>query len=88
MEKQFLMYIMYATFIELRLSAYENSDQKSINLCNLLHTIPLILIEDDTGKLGYQALLEKLEVRDMNSWLSNRKKEFKARFPELHIDSL
>ena len=81
MEKDFLLYIIYIAFIEIRIHAYENTNEASIKLCNLLHTIPLILIEKENGKEAYKMFLEKVERMEMNSWLDNRKTEFFERYP-------
>ena len=82
MEKDFLLYLIYSAFIEIRIHAYENNDEKSIELCNLLHTVPLILIAEETGKEAYVKLLGKVENMAMDGWLNMRKDEFYQRYPQ------
>jgi hypothetical protein len=43
MERQFLLYILYITLVEMREQAYEQDDKRTYWLCNLLHNVPMAL---------------------------------------------
>jgi len=82
MEKDFLLYLIYITLIDIRTRSYENNDTVSFGLCNLLHNVPLTLISEKTGEQAYRNFLEKIEDMKLESWLNSRKTEFYERFPE------
>jgi len=82
MEKQFLLYVLYISLVEIREKSYEKGDSQTFGLCNLLHNIPLMLGTETDSEIAYKELVEKVESLGIYSWLENRKKEFHARYPE------
>ena len=82
MKNKFVLFAIYSALIEIRLKAYENNDDKTVELCNLLHSIPLVLINAKTDNDAYNVLIEKINFMGMQSWLNNRNIEFLERYPQ------
>jgi hypothetical protein len=61
MENKFLLYLLYIALIDIRALSYENKDNFTFGLCNLLHNIPLQLTSNDSAKSAYDDLLVKVE---------------------------
>jgi hypothetical protein len=82
MEKQFLLYLLYITLVELREHAHDTNDKKVFWLCDLLHNVPLHLESDESSKDTYKRLIENAESLGMEKWLEVRKEEFYSQCPE------
>jgi hypothetical protein len=82
MEKQFLLYVLYISLVEIREKSLEKGDSQTYGLCNLLHNIPLMLGSEKDAEVAYQGLIGKVESLGIHSWLENRKREFHGRNPE------
>ena len=81
-EKKFLAYILYITLLEIRETAYEKEDSRLFHLSDILHNIPLSLLEEESAKLEYKNILESVQKLKISDWLEKRMDEFKDRFPE------
>jgi hypothetical protein len=84
MEKQFLLYLLYITLVEMREKAYEQNDKRTFWLCNLLHNVPLALISEESTQSAYNNVIERVESDGVHEWLENRKKEFFDRYPQFY----
>ena len=82
MEKQFLLFLLYITLIDIRERTSENGDKASYWLCNLLHNVPLVLNHDDAIKEVYKGVLARVKQDGMNKWLETRIQEFYAAYPD------
>jgi len=80
MEKMFLQYLLYTTFIELRSKAYESGDKRSFWLCDILHNVPLYINSEEEVDETYRRLLEEVENLGINNWLSAKREEFENRY--------
>ncbi len=87
MESKFLLYLIYIALIEIRVRSYENNDDATFGLCNLLHTIPLQLASNNDAKVAYDDLLNRVESLGFQKWMNNRLMEFHSQFPEYKIHS-
>lgn len=79
MEREFLKYLLYITFVELREHAYEIKDQKVFWLCDLLHNIPGNMDSEEEAKVSYERLKSAVDHDGKQSWLDLRMAEFNAR---------
>lgn len=82
MEKQFLLYLLYITLIEIREHSYEQNDKKTYWLSDLLHNVPLALSSEDGTQEAYKDVIEKVQALGIDNWLETRKKEFIERYPQ------
>lgn len=81
MEKQFLLYLLYITLVEMRERSYEQNDKRSFWLCDLLHNVPLALPSEESTQEAFKDLIEKVHTLGIDEWLQTRKKEFIERYP-------
>lgn len=81
-EKKFLAYILYATLLEIRESAYKEKNSRIFHLTDMLHNVPTSLLEDEAAKEDYKKVLQSVESLKIFEWFNNRIMEFKKRFPE------
>jgi hypothetical protein len=82
MEKQFLLYLLYITLIEIRERSYEQNDKRTYWLCDLLHNAPLSLSSEDGTQEAYVHIIEKVRALGLDTWLEAREKEFYDRYPQ------
>lgn len=82
MEKQFLLYVLYISLVEIRERSYEQGDRRTYGLCDLLHNIPLMLGSDENAKIAFKNLTESVGYLGVESWLETRRTEFYDRYPE------
>jgi hypothetical protein len=82
MEKQFLLYLLYISLIDIRARSYENNDKTTFWLCDLLHNIPLRLNSEEEIKDAYERLLDNINSLGVQDWLDTRMKEFYEKYPE------
>ena len=87
MEKDFLIYLLYITLIEIRERSYEQKDNRTFWLCDLLHNVPAALKSDEGCKEAYNNLIQNVKELEVESWLETRKNEFYGRFPEYRIST-
>ncbi len=82
LEKNFLAYVLYATLLEVRESAYADKNSRLYHLANMLHNTPFSLLNDEQAREEFTKMLQTVEELKIFDWLNNRMKEFKERFPE------
>lgn len=82
MEKQFLLYLLYITLIEIRERSYEQNDKRTFWLCDMLHNVPLSLSSEEATQESYEHLIEKVRALGLDTWLEAREKEFYDRYPQ------
>jgi hypothetical protein len=82
MQKEFLIYLLYITLVEIRERSYTNKDERTFWLCDLLHNVPAALKSEGQSIDEYNKLVENVEALNLNSWLDTRMAEFYERFPE------
>ena len=82
MERKFLLYLLYIALIDIRERSYEKKDSYTFGLCDLLHNIPLQLIDEEGAKEAYEYLLNNVKELGIENWIETRKEEFFSRFPE------
>lgn len=82
MEKDFLIYILYITLVEIREHSMEQNDKRIFWLCDLLHNIPFALKSEEETQAAYRTLLTDVKELGVDQWLEARKGEFLSRFPE------
>lgn len=76
MEKEFLLYLMYITFVEMREHAHKINDKIFFWLCDLLHNVPLNMGSEESVQSTYNRLVENAKTLGMQKWLEKRKEEF------------
>lgn len=81
-KKKFLSYVLYITLVEIREKAYESKDSRLFHLSDILHNIPLSLLNDELVESEYDELLKSVETLNISDWLDSRITEFRQRFPE------
>lgn len=81
-EQKFLAYVLYITLVEIRSQAYEKGDSRLFWLADILHNVPLSLLDDDASKRAYDKLLKAVETLKIDEWLEVRRKEFYQSYPE------
>ncbi len=81
MKKEFLLYLIYITLIEIRERSLETNDKMTFLLCDLLHNIPLHIKSDKNINEAYKDLKEKVEEKGLQNWFKTRKDEFLSRNP-------
>ena len=82
-EKKFLAYVLYATLLEIRESAYKENNSRLYHLSDMLHNVPSSLLEEEEAREEYKKLLQEVKGLKIYDWWKNRRKEFEQRFPEL-----
>ena len=82
MEKKFILYILYLTLIELRHENSENGNRRLYLIADILHNVPLTLIEDGEILGAYNNIVENAKAFEMEKWLSQMKQQFYNAFPE------
>ena len=87
MEKQFLLYLLYITLVELRERAYDQNDKRTFWLCDLLHNVPLALPSEESTQEAYKELIQNVHTLGIEEWLEARKKEFIERYPHFASDN-
>jgi hypothetical protein len=87
MEKDFLLYLLYATLIGIRERSYESKDELTFRLCNLVHNIPLQLRSEENAIIAYNKLCEDVKYLAMDNWLNIRKEEFYSMYPNHKDDN-
>jgi len=87
MEKNFLLYLLYITLVELRERSYEQNDKRTFWLCDLLHNVPLALSSEESTQEVYNELIQNVHALGIEEWLETRKKEFTERYPQFNGDS-
>ena len=86
MERQFLLYLLYITLVELRERSYEQNDKRAFWLCDILHNVPLSLPSEESTHEVYNELIEKVHSLGIEEWLDARKKEFFERYPQFSAE--
>ncbi|SHN08185.1 hypothetical protein [Chitinophaga sp. CF418] len=81
-EKRFLAYVLYITLVEIREQAYEKGDNRLYWLSDILHTVPLSLLDDESSKAAYETLIKAVEKLEIEGWFKQRSEEFYKRYPE------
>jgi hypothetical protein len=87
MEKDFLIYLLYITLIEIRERSHEQKDNRTFWLCDMLHNVPAALKSDEDCKEAYKNILDTVKHLGVESWLDTRKNEFYNLFPEYQISN-
>lgn len=81
-EKNFLAYVLYITLVEIREAAHAENNSRLYHLADMLHNVPMSLLDDELAKEEYKKVLATVETLNIFDWLDNRMKEFKNRFPD------
>jgi len=81
-EKKFIAYLLYATLLEIRENAYKSQNKRLFELTNLLHKVPLNMLNDDSSKDCYKEILDNVKDKQIDEWFELREQEFFERFPE------
>ena len=81
-EKKFIAYLLYATLPEIRENAYKSQNKRLFELTNLLHKVPLSMLNDDSSKDCYKEILDNVKDKQIDEWFELREQEFFERFPE------
>ena len=81
-KRKFLAYILYVTLLEIREKAYQENDMRAYHLADMLHNVPLSLLDNESTEIEYERVLQSFEALGVSDWLSNRVKEFKERFSD------
>ena len=82
MQKEFLIYLLYITLVEIRERSYANKDERTFRLCNMLHNVPAALKSEEQRIDAYNKIVDDAEALNLKNWLDTRMVEFYARFPE------
>lgn len=82
MKKKFLLYIIHVSILDIRERSYQNKDNITFGLCNLIHNIPSSLFSEDDESKAFSDFVEKIQNLDMQEWLEKREEEFYDWFPE------
>ena len=81
MEKKFLLYVLYITMVEIRERSLEQNDKREYWLCNMLHNVPMSMIDERHIPEAYERVIESAKASGADSWLENRMREFYSLFP-------
>lgn len=81
-EKNFLAYVLYITLVEIREAAHAENNSKLYHLADILHNVPMSLLDNELAKDEYQRMLATVEALNISDWFDTRMKEFKSRFPD------
>jgi len=81
-EQKFLAYILYSTLVEFRAKGLEIDDKQLYWLSDLLHNVPLKLLDETNAKEGYERLIADVHTLKLERWLDDHKKYFFLSFPE------
>lgn len=87
MEKEFLLYLLYAELIGLRENSVQNGNNALFTLCQLIHNIPLQLKSEEGAIEAYDKLARDVEHYGMQEWLENRRREFFSRNPQYKTEN-
>lgn len=87
MEKDFLLYLLYTALVDIRERSYEQKDNVTFWLCDLLHNVPYSLRSDEGIQEAYKNVIDNVKELNIESWLETRKKEFYSTFPEHKISN-
>jgi hypothetical protein len=77
-KKEFLLYLMYVAFIDIRARAVELNEKVIFHQCDLLHNVPLAISYGFTDE-AYENFLESIKHLGLESWLAKREFEFHER---------
>jgi len=88
MQKEFLIYLLYITLVEIRERSYTNKDERTFWLCDMLHNVPAALKSEEQSIDAYNKILNNVEALNLKSWLDTRMTEFYERFPEYAKNSI
>lgn len=73
-EKEYLHRLMHTAFVIIRAEAYERKDKKAFRICDLLHNVPLKILnieKEEEYKIIYQELLNYVNSNGMKTWLDS-----------------
>lgn len=87
-KKEFLAYVLYATLLEIRDSAYNENNSRIYHLTDMLHNVPFSLLNDEQIHEEYERILQTVETLKISDWLNSRIKEFRERFPDVNKDKV
>jgi hypothetical protein len=87
MERDFLLYLVFYAFIEIRVRVVE-IDMISFNLCSLHHNIPLALISQNTDEKAYSDFFLKIEDWGKQEWLKLQLMRFAKEYPQYQDEFL
>ena len=82
MQKEFLIYLLYITLVEIRERSYTNKDERTFWLCDLLHNVPAALKSEEQSIAAFNKILDDVEALNIKTWLDTRMSEFYQEFPE------
>ncbi|RAJ80293.1 hypothetical protein CLV59_105402 [Chitinophaga dinghuensis] len=81
-EQQFLAYILYSTLVQFRAQGLETNDKPLFWISDLLHNIPLQLLDEDKSKAAFERLEANVRTYEIDKWLEDHRKGFLMSFPE------
>ncbi len=74
-EKEYILKLMYAAFLDIRIASYSKDSHTSFVLADIFHNVPLQINLADKGKMSYADIVAwiqaKCEQRNAQSWLDN-----------------
>jgi len=69
-EQKILAYILYKVLLEVRSHAYENGDKRTFSITQMVHNLPLSLLDEQSAKEAYKELLNSVEYNNAQDWLA------------------
>jgi hypothetical protein len=77
-KQDFLLYLMYIAFIDIRARALELNDKVIFHQCDLLHNIPSAISNGFVGE-AYEHFIGNIKELGLETWLTQRETEFLER---------
>lgn len=77
-EKDYLYKLIYSALVQMRADAYDKNDKKNFRICDLLHNVPLKLLQS-TEESDYDKILQELNTyvdsAGMRQWFDSEIQE-------------
>ena len=74
-DKEYLLKLMYAAFLDIRIASYSQDSRTCFMLSDIFHNIPLQINQADKGMMSFADIVtwiqERCEERKCKSWLDN-----------------
>lgn len=82
MERDFLYFILYMAFVELREKSHEEGDVRTYRIADILHNVPLNLRSDQDPKEIVNDLRNKAIAKGGQKWFDTKMEQFLERYPQ------